>query len=86
MCVVSMVMDHYNDKWRDYTFTGTWPPIVSPTKQEFDALKKEVEDLKALLARAKKYDADNNEPDCEMEEKIALIRKVAELVGVELSI
>jgi hypothetical protein len=53
-------------------------------RQEFDDLKKEVETMKALLIKAKIYDEANGEPDCEMEEKIALLKRVAELVGVSL--
>ncbi|VDM10415.1 unnamed protein product [Wuchereria bancrofti] len=55
------------------------------TKQEFEQLKKEVEDMKKLLIRAKEYDEKTGQPDCEMEEKVALLKKVAELVGVDLS-
>ena len=98
MCVVSMVGDHYSDKWRPrFPDIGTWPdPVEYPTKvqpltflpeitrEEFDALKKEVEEMKALLKRAKEYDERNNEPDCEIEEKMALLRKVARMVGVDL--
>ncbi len=100
MCTVSMVGDDIRDRWsRRYPWIERspqhpeWPnvplaPNSAPqevSKQEFDALKREVEDLKALLARAKKYDEDNGEPDCEMDEKVALIKKVADLVGVDLS-
>jgi hypothetical protein len=41
--------------------------------------------MKALLRRAKEYDVANNEPDCEIEEKMALLKRIAELVGVDLS-
>jgi hypothetical protein len=86
-----MVAEHYEDKWRDRYFPSTnpGPPSIFSTitpisRQEFDDLKKEVEDLKALLIRAKAYDERNNEPDCEMEEKMDLLRKVAKMVGVSL--
>lgn len=94
MCVVSMVGDHYRD-W----FPETYPnikPYVQPngpskivigneiTREEFDALKRDVEQMKALLERAKEYDEDNGEPDCEMDDKVALLKKIAELVGVDL--
>lgn len=58
------------------------PPQV--TKAEFDALKRDVEDIKELLKRAKKYDEENGEPNCEVDEKVDLIMKIAELVGVDL--
>jgi hypothetical protein len=55
--------------------------IFSPVnREEFDALKRDVEEMKALLKRAKEYD----ERTCENAEKVALIRKVAKLVGVDL--
>jgi len=58
------------------------PPAI--TRAEFDALKAEVAQMKELLKRAKEYDERNHEPDCEVEEKMDLLRKVAKLVGVNL--
>jgi hypothetical protein len=86
-----MVGDHYRDKWfpmpqvPDSNFKFFIDP-EAPTRAEFDALKREVEEMKTLLIRAKKYDEDNGEPDCEMSEKVEILKKVAELVGVELPI
>jgi len=91
MCVVSMIGDHYNDKWKDFNFDKINPystgPYIEPTvsKKEFDALKKEVQEMKQLLIKAKIYDEQNNEPNCEMEEKVALLKRVAEMVGVDLN-
>ena len=85
MCVVSMVAEHYRDKWYPQSDNMSWTittPVVS--QAEFDALKREVENMKALLKRAKEYDERNGEPDCEMDEKVALVKKVAEMVGVSL--
>lgn len=86
MCVVSMVGDHYNDKWNNQPFYPQGQPQIqwSPTQAEFDALKREVEEMKALLKRAKEYDERNNEPNCELEEKMATLRKIAELVDISL--
>lgn len=85
MCVVSFVGDHYRDKWTtpiyEPVFTN-WPQV---SKEEFDALRNEVLEMKELLKKAIKYDEENNEPHCEMEEKIEVLRKVAELVGVDLN-
>lgn len=98
MCVVSMVGDHYHDKWKEY-IPMPWDPgdsrrpargggVVIPTinvsREEFYRLKRDVEVMKALLKRAKEYDERNGEPDCEIDEKMATLRKVAELVGVNL--
>jgi hypothetical protein len=55
------------------------------SRKEFDILKKEVEEMKTLMIKAIQYDKEHNEPHCEQEEKIALIRKMAKLVGVDMS-
>ena len=87
MCVVSMVGDHYADKWRDWAPT---PGIAHPAppqgvrRDEFDQFRRDVEEMKKLLKRAKEYDERNGEPDCEIDEKMALLRRVAEAVGVSL--
>lgn len=90
MCTVSMIGDHYRDKWAPaapaYPATPNIPLIINPvTREEFDALRRDVLEMKALLRRAKAYDEANGEPDCEMDEKLAVLKKVAELVGVDLS-
>lgn len=95
MCAVSMVGDHYRDMWKykDWSVDNepsVWPGTsqtitVTPiSRHEFDELKRQIEEMKSLLQRAKKYDEDNNEPDCEVDEKMDLLRKVAKLVGVSL--
>jgi hypothetical protein len=57
-------------------------PAVS--KEEFEALKKEVEELKQLLKAAKKFDDETGQPDCHMDDKVDFIKKLAEYVGVDL--
>lgn len=84
-----MVGDHFKDQWEPLKdiFTNPNPTYTFTTgvsQAEFDALKKEVEQMKALLKRAKIYDETNGEPNCELDEKMAFLRKVAELVGVNL--
>jgi hypothetical protein len=83
-----MIGDHYNEKWQQ-----KYPNIVDSTtnvfrspvnREEFDELKRDVTEMKSLLKRAKIYDEEHGEPDCQMEEKIALLKKMAELVGVDL--
>lgn len=54
------------------------------TRREFEELKKEVELVKQLLVKSMKYDEEHNQPHCEMEEKVELIKKIAELVGVDM--
>lgn len=87
------------ESWKPYIFpksissTSTDIPYKNPfgeigrkgpTQKEFDDLKKEVEILKGLLARAKEYDKKNNEPHCEIENKMEFLKAVAKLVNVDL--
>lgn len=99
MCVVSFVGDQFHKRWDEpikpyvdpYTFPdySQWT-FVNPgvTKEEFESFKKEImkelDIFKELLQGAKEYDKRNNEPNCEMEDKVAFIKKVAEWVGVDL--
>lgn len=108
MCVVSMIGDHYGDKfnhpdWQRILQPATLPGVPSDVfrtpgslpnqtkslvpvdKTEFEALRKEVLEMKELLKKAVEYDKRNNEPHCELEEKVALLKKVAEVFGVDLS-
>jgi hypothetical protein len=57
---------------------------IPVSKEEFDALKKEVEELKQLLKAAKKFDEETGQPDCHMDDKVDFIKKLAEYVGVDL--
>lgn len=86
MCSYSMIADHYTDRWKEtYPQFVVYPPQQDmPSRVEFEALRKEVESLKELLIKAKEYDAKSGQPDCEMAEKVALLKRVAELVGVDL--
>ncbi len=99
MCVVSMVGDFYRDKWDGKPWVPSILPGVVPmtpgnppyrpfeevSKEEFDALKKDVQEMKELLKRAVEYDRRTNQPNCEMEEKVALLKAVAKAVDVDLS-
>lgn len=82
MCVLSMVADFYDDKFKPYVENPLAIPMVS--REEFEALRKEVLDMKELLKKAKAYDEKNNEPNCEKEEKLKTLRKIAEAVGIDL--
>lgn len=84
MCVVSMIGDHFNQKWNRPYYQEMFTNIPEVNRKEFEDLKAEVEEMKVLLTRAKEYDERNNEPNCEIEEKMTLLRKIADLVGVNL--
>jgi hypothetical protein len=85
MCMYSAIGDNFKDQ-----FPHKWPNIqpeifpVGVSQKEFDALKKEMEELKKLLKAAKLFDTATNQPHCEVEDKIKLIKQIAKLVGVDL--
>jgi len=95
MCVYSMVADDWSKRHRDFyepiltpdSFKITFPDQAA-TKADLEELRqelrKELKELKKLLKAAAEYDAATGQPDCEQEEKIALIRKMAELTGVDM--
>lgn len=91
MCTVSMVGDDWNKRFPE-RYPTVWPngiPSIdftppAVTREEFDQLKRDVEQMKKELEAAKAQDIADGSPDCEMEEKVALLKKVAELVGVDL--
>lgn len=97
MCVVSMVGDDWTrrlpdqhpwiDPFREGSYPHPTPNNIYPevSREEFDKLKKDVEEMKKQLEKAKAQDIADGVPDCEMEEKVALLKKIAELVGVDLS-
>lgn len=86
--VYPWVYPHTPERWpskptiapqKDYPFKPT-----EVTKQEFESLKKEVEELKKLLLAAKEYDKNTGQPDCQMDEKVEFLKKIADFVGVDL--
>lgn len=69
------------------------PPTPAPnlvdldkyaTREQIEELRKDLEELKKLIKAAIKYDEATNQPHCEDEQKMDLIRRVAEAVGVDL--
>ena len=87
MCAVSAVGDYWSANLPQQPYYPVIQPIFTNgtpeiSRAEFDALKKDIEALKELLAAAKKFDAATGQPDCETDEKVELIRKLAKLVGV----
>lgn len=86
MCAVSNIGDQYAGQWPGAAggaaLFGLFPQ--GPTKQEFEDLKREVLQMKELLKKAKAQDEAEGNKDCEMEEKLKILRAVAEAVGVSL--
>ncbi len=91
MCVYSMIADHYRDRWRErkeYQYppatTEQFPyqPKVIPFTIQPTITPEEIEEFRKLLERAREYDKRNNEPDCENQEKLDEIIRLAEEAGV----
>jgi len=118
MCVVSMVSDHYIDKWGrripgwpnsepntpsiPFVPSVPYPPlgpgwpipdgaggdsggtITITSMPDPKITQEEIDEFRRLLARAREYDARNNEPNCELDEKRQILLKIAEALGVEI--
>lgn len=98
--VSAIGQEYYDDYYHRYPpgYPWTYPPQPirypnppsTPTKggehthPEFDELRKEVEELKNLLKRAKKFDQATGQPDCEVDEKVDFIKRLADFVDVDL--
>ena len=83
MCTVSMIIDHYREVWASRDRLPQYP-TVRPLPNTITP--KEVEEFMDLLKKAKQYDKDNNQEDCELEEKIEDLKRIAKEKGVELEI
>lgn len=83
MCVSSMIMDFYADKW-DNKYPSTFEGFrVTPDPNEITI---EIEDFEKLVRLAKEYDTKNDQPDCEVEDKKDKIQKLASELGIKLNI
>lgn len=90
MCVVSMVMDHYWDKWNkpqpvQQPFPFNPYPVMPQIVPQPQITPEEVAEFKRLLERAREYDKKHNEPDCELEEKKSRIKQLADSLGVDIN-
>ena len=88
MCVVSMITDDWSRK-TDWQHQLLGPVYIQPDnaalQRDIESLKAEIEALKDLLKAAKEFDFATGQPDCEKEEKTALLKDVAKHLGVDLS-
>lgn len=64
----------------------TYPPIAPVEYVPSEEWKKQfLKDLMDLLGKAKKYDDDNGEPNCELESKKEKLKAIADELGVEIT-
>lgn len=94
--MVSNVMDSYTPWWDDKNNPNNpnTPPftpekvtdwINSVPRMEFEALKKEVKELRKVIEAAAEFDKKTNQPNCHNDEKLALLKALADALGVDLS-
>lgn len=89
MCARSVTSRDFLDKrhikrFIDYQSDSDWrKPEISRT--EFDRLAKEVAEMKKQLAEAVAHDKATNQPDCADGDKMEMVRRIAEIVGVSLN-
>lgn len=90
MCVVSMISDHYWEKWAPYTdpcspYTGTAPTWPSPDESVKLPTQAEVDEFHELLRKARQYDKDHNQPHCDNKEKKEALKTLAKALGIDIS-
>lgn len=81
MCTVSMIMDHYREKWEPYLPYQPNPWVPNPPVPTHE----EVEEFRRLLDRARDYDRRHNEPNCELAEKRRVLKEIADQLGIDIS-
>lgn len=83
MCVTSMIYDHYRDKWGHppYIYPPTW---IVPAPQPSPPTPEEINEFHKLLNRARQWDKDHGQPDCELEEKRQKLKGLADQLGVAI--
>ncbi len=92
MCIVSMVTDGWH---KDWTERFPDPTPVNPqglseildmvSREEFNKLKQELEELKTTIKAAKRLDEAMGQIECEKDEKIIIIKNIAKAFGVDLN-
>lgn len=70
---------------RPYSFRpiDTYENII--LKERYTQLKEQAEKMKRELEQAKAEDIKNNNPDCEMEDKVIILKKIAKMLDIDLS-
>lgn len=97
MCFASAVGDHFTKEWtRGVGIPTDWDAIrrinegLLPIEKsgvsvvEFERLKQQVKDMTALLKVAVDYDQRTGQPNCEVEQKIEMLRMVASAFKIDL--
>ncbi len=85
MCVFSFIGDHYYDKWTTPPYKNpqipphnpnVWPTYIPTPVPPKQITPEELKEFEALLNKARQYDIDNGEPNCETLQKFERIREI----------
>jgi hypothetical protein len=80
MCVVSFIQDNIPPWIEPYKPNPTvWPDENFRMRE----LERRVVELEKMVKDAKQYDIDNGEPECEVEEKLEIVRKLCKELGID---
>lgn len=83
MCVVSMINNHYLDKWTQLPQPSQ--PLVTSINYVPPITDAEITEFRELLKRAREYDKKNEQAHCEDADKKAALKKIAEAFGINIS-
>lgn len=72
MCAVSMVMD----------YGKTWFPQLP--KDDHTERERQLREFMELYAKARRFDQETGQPDCELDEKRKALKKIADEMGIKL--
>lgn len=91
MCTYSMIGDYYRDRvWPQHPYAPSYPvqPITTIiggiSREEFEELRKEVQELAKLVKAAKQFDEAVGCPDCEADEKVKLVQELLDAFGLSV--
>ena len=98
MCVTSAIgttyykdfHDRYPPGWPWQPNPNTMPSVPQPSNDKYfqdrkiEELRKEVKALRDLLEHSQKFDKATGQPNCEVDEKVDFIKKLANFVDVDM--
>lgn len=70
--------------WPKAPYRGADSLEPGVSRKEFEALRDVVDQMKKDLIVAKAQDIADGTPDCEMDEKVEMLKYIAKIVGVDL--
>lgn len=81
MCVSSMIMNHFFDKWSQPPYQPL--DLQAPYSTQKPITWDEINEFESLLKKARAYDQQTNQVDCENEEKRQQLKSLARKLGMD---